>query len=121
MTRTANHSAPKVFTCPTCHRKSNCLLCAKCNRPPRIELFWVRVGDAGDYQSFDDLADLIDYLNELNVGTVWNWIDAGFTTENFYGLDYISLFVGDRDANHDRDLTQDERRQVSKQLRTAYL
>ena len=64
---------------------------------------WVRVGDGGEYEAFgDDLEDLIGYLNELCVGTVTNWIDAGpgvgFDRE-FYGYDFISLFWGDANAD----------------------
>ena len=68
------------------------------------EQLWLRVGDAGDYENFgDDLAALLDYLNELNVGTVTGWIDAGpgvgFATPNYHGHDFVSLFWGDDRAD----------------------
>jgi hypothetical protein len=33
-----------------------------------IELLWIRVGDAGEYEGFDGLEEALDYLNELSVG-----------------------------------------------------
>lgn len=33
-------------------------------------MIWVRVGDSGEYESFDDLQEVVDYLNELGVGLI---------------------------------------------------
>jgi len=59
---------------------------------------WVRVGDAGEYESFDSIADTLDYLNELKVGKVTRWRLFGFNTPNYWGHDYISIFRGTLDA-----------------------
>jgi hypothetical protein len=87
---------------------------------------WVRVGDAGDYEHFgDDLLALIDYLNELQVGNVTSWIDAGpgvgFSTPNYHGLDFISLFWGDAQGNFCSALDGSERADVEASLEEAYI
>ena len=73
----------------------------------------------------DDLAALLDYLNELNVGAVTGWIDAGpgvgFATPNYHGYDFISLFWGDADANLIRPLDDAERAAVKAGLQEAYI
>ena len=87
---------------------------------------WVRVGDAGDYESFDsDLDALLDYLNELQVGNVTEWIEdgrgVGFTTPNYHGYDFISLFWGDENANLVRRLNAGERAAVECCLEEAFI
>ena len=87
---------------------------------------WVRVGDSGDYQSFgDDLEALIDYLNDLSVGTVTGWIDSGygvgFETPNYHGADFISCFWGDANADLLAHLFASERRIIESQLEEAFL
>ena len=72
-------------------------------------LIWVRVGDAADYQAFDDLEEAVDYLNELGVGRVDHWRSAGVETVNYWGHDYVSLYRGDADANLVSNLLPDER------------
>jgi hypothetical protein len=90
------------------------------------EQLWVRVGDAGDYEPCgDDLDALIDYLNELGIGQVDHWIDAGpgigFATPNYHGHDFISLFWGDADANLVRRLNREERAIVESGLVECYI
>jgi hypothetical protein len=70
---------------------------------------WVRVGDAGEYEFFDSIADALDYLNELNVGKVTGWRALGFNTPNFWGQDYISIYHGTADADALGELTADEK------------
>jgi hypothetical protein len=87
---------------------------------------WLRVGDAGDYENFgDDFAALLDYLNDLNVGTATDWIDAGpgvgFVTPNYHGYDFISLFWGDAQANLVRPLNHTERAAVEAGLEEAFI
>jgi hypothetical protein len=86
---------------------------------------WVRVGDAGDYQTWDGLDDAIEYLNELNVGQVVGWIDSGpgvgVETVNYHGLDFISLYWGDKDANLTRSLNRSERSYVAMFLEEVYI
>jgi hypothetical protein len=86
---------------------------------------WVRVGDAGEYEPFDDLDVALCYLNELNAGNVTAWIDGGpgigFETPNFHGYDFISCFWGDADANLIRQLNAMERAAVESSLEEAYI
>ena len=87
---------------------------------------WVRVGDAGDYESFgDDFAALFDYLNDMRVGTVTGWIDGGpgvgFETPNFHGYDFVSLFWGNADADFVHRLTPDERLLVEAGLEEVFI
>lgn len=87
---------------------------------------WARVGDLGDYQSFDDdMEALIGYLNDLSVGTVTGWIDSGpgvgFETPNYWGHDFISLFWGDANADLVAHLTGHERKIIEVGLQEAFL
>ncbi|MGO9115511.1 MAG: hypothetical protein ACLP9L_40385, partial [Thermoguttaceae bacterium] len=65
-------------------------------------LLWIRVGDAGDYQSHGDIYSAVDDLNAYEVGEITKWIDGGpgvgFATENYYGYDFVSCFWGDDKA-----------------------
>ena len=66
-------------------------------------LIWVRIGDMGEYESFDSLDDALDYLNELKAGEVTGWVEGGMgvgiETVNYHGYDFVSIFWGDDDAN----------------------
>jgi len=84
-------------------------------------VLWVRVGDAGEYESFDSLDDAIDYLNDLRVGCVEGWLEDGFVTPNYHGRDYISMYWGGPDANHWADLDDDEQETVEDSLEENYL
>lgn len=79
-------------------------------------LLWVRIGDAGEYISFDNLDDAIDYLNELRVGQATGWTQAGFETPNYHGQDYVSIYWGDNDTNHLADLDDDEQEHIESGL-----
>jgi hypothetical protein len=83
-------------------------------------LFWIRVGDQGDYQPVDDLDDLIETLNEWQAGAVTGWVDAGrgvgVETTNYHGYDFVSLFWGDNQANMIRALDETERAAVEEGL-----
>lgn len=86
--------------------------------------YWIRVGDGGEYQSFDDLDSTIDYLNQCEVGQIDHWVDAGpgvgIDTPNFHGNDFVSLFVGDLAGNLVRVLNGWERGRVEAGLQAAY-
>jgi len=82
---------------------------------------WIRVGDCGEYEQFDSLDDAIDYLNELRVGNVTGWVEAGFETPNYHGQDYISIYWGGTDANHLADLDDDEQETIESGLEESYL
>ena len=66
-------------------------------------MYWIRVGDQGDYQPVNDLDAVIDSLNEWRVGEVTAWVNSGIgvgiETMACYGYDFISLFVGDNQGN----------------------
>ena len=90
------------------------------------EQLWLRVGDAGDYENFgDDFDALLEYLNELHVGSVTGWIDGGpgvgFATPNYHGYDFVSLFWGDAQADLVRPLDDAERTAVAAGLQEAYI
>ena len=78
---------------------------------------WVRVGDAADYKTFDDLEEAVDYLKELNVGRVDHWRASGVATVKYWGQAYIALYRGDADANLVTNLLPDERVVVEDGLR----
>jgi len=83
---------------------------------------WTRVGDCGEYESWgDDLAALLDYLNELHVGQVDHWRPGGLETCNYWSYDYISIYWGDPDGNLIDDLTTAERTIVEAGLEEAYI
>ena len=83
-------------------------------------LIWIRVGDAADYQAFDGLEEVVDYLKELGVGPVDHWRAGGVDTLNYWGRNYISLYHGDTDANLVSNLLPDERVFVEDALRECY-
>lgn len=86
---------------------------------------WVRVGDTGEYESFDSLNDALDYLNELSAGQVTRWVDGGMgvgiETVNYHGYDFISLFWGDDDADLTAHLNDAERAEVEAGLEEAFI
>ena len=47
---------------------NDALQCNDCGYPKL--LVWVRLGDMGEYESFDSLDDALDCLNELKAGEV---------------------------------------------------
>lgn len=84
-------------------------------------LVWVRVGDAGEYVDFDDIELAVDYLNDLSVGQVTGWRDAGFETPNYWSQDYISIYYGGYDADHWHDLDDSDKEYVESNLEENYL
>jgi len=103
--------------------ENEALTCNVCGYPKL--LIWVRVGDAGEYESFDSLDDALDYLNELKAGHVTGWIDSGvgvgIETVNYHGYDFISLFWGDEDAELTAHLDADERIEVEEGLEEVFI
>jgi hypothetical protein len=83
-------------------------------------MIWVRVGDSGEYASFDDLQEVVNHLNELGIGRIDHWRSAGIETCNYHGHDYISLYHGDTDGNLKSDLLPDERVFVEDNLQECY-
>jgi hypothetical protein len=79
------------------------------------ESLWMRLGDAGEYEAFSDLADAADMLSELSEGQAfepqdirWHGDGMGLSLPGFEGQNYISLFWGDADAQPTRGLSNDE-------------
>ncbi len=72
---------------------------------------WVRVGDADSYNDFgQDFEALADYLTLLGVYGPLTRLDRkyAFHSPGFAGMDYISLYWGDEDAQPLREFTRDE-------------
>ena len=99
------------------------LQCCHCGYPKL--LVWVRLGDCGEYESFDGLDDALDYVNELKAGKVTGWVDGGIgvgmETVNYYGYDFISIFWGDEEANLTAHLDSDERMEVEEGLEEVFI
>ena len=103
--------------------ENDALQCNECGYPKL--LIWVRVGDMGEYESFDALDDALEYLNELSAGQVTGWVEGGMgvgiETVNYHGYDFVSLFWGDDDANLTAHLDADERTEVEEGLVEVYI
>jgi hypothetical protein len=56
--------------------------------------FWVRLGDIGEYESFDSLQEVAAHLKENNVGELQGRYSSGILTSDYRSDNYISLFVG---------------------------
>jgi hypothetical protein len=86
-------------------------------------MIWVRIGDGGSYESFGDLQEVIDLLNEIGAGRFLSWVDGGIgvgiETENYGGHDFISLYHGDELADLRSHLLPDERAFVEDRLHVA--
>jgi hypothetical protein len=99
------------------------LQCNGCGYPKL--LIWVRVGDCGEYESFDGLEDAIDCMNELKAGQVTGWVEGGIgvgiETVNYHGYDFISIFWGDENADLTAHLDSDERMEVEEGLEEVFI
>lgn len=91
----------------------------------KTEYYWVRIGDGGDYQSFENIDAVVELLNERHVGQVSEWIDAGpgvgIETPNYHGRDFVSLFVGDLAADLIRPLNTQERAAIETGLIETFI
>jgi hypothetical protein len=87
----------------------------------KIRYVWVRLGDNSEYEKFDNVIDVANYLTGscgLHVGSIVNWLNTGFTTNKFQDLNYISVFWGDAKANLSRLLNNYERAYLYRELRS---
>jgi len=82
---------------------------------------WVSVGQAGDYEPFDTLADAAKYMNSLSVGKPTGWKFGGFDTPNFWGNDYVSIYHGDDVGEYVEHLSDDEQCEIYNRLEEVYL
>jgi hypothetical protein len=75
---------------------------------------WVRLGDQGDYEAYelpdsDGLEHVAALFAELGVGPLRRIDKYSVTDDRDYaGLNYISVFIGDADAQPLRGLTRRE-------------
>jgi hypothetical protein len=67
--------------------------------------FWIREGDNDNYQRFSSLGD----IDMSCWGTFDYWNFCGLVTSQFRGENYISLFVGDKNAQRIRQLNKAEK------------
>ena len=80
---------------------------------------WVRAGDGDNYNDFDGLQEVVDYLAEMGATGPLEWCNEyGVTSPEFRGHNYISLFWGDDDAQPTRSLTDAEHNEVNRLLRS---
>jgi hypothetical protein len=87
---------------------------------PNMKL-WVRAGDGDNYNDFDGLQEVADYLAEMGATGPLEWAnDLGVSSPEFRGKNYISVYWGDDDAQPIRPLTPDEHKEVNRLLSTAY-
>jgi hypothetical protein len=85
----------------------------------------IRVGDGGELEIFNDLAEALEYLNECEVGQVTRWRSWApffvFDTENFHGEDCVHCYWGDRNGNPLAILSLDQRAFIERRLIACYL
>lgn len=83
---------------------------------------WVCVGSDGQLESFgDDWEALLDYLNTVGVGQIVKWMPGGFTTANYWGDDYVSLYWGNASSDPVRQLDARERDALAAGLTEVYV
>ncbi len=81
---------------------------------------WMRLGDNGEYNEFgSDLDAVADVLIEAGVGPEIFQRHGGIHADGYSGCNYISLYWGDDDAEHERDLTDGEFDRISGALENA--
>ena len=104
-------------------------------------IFWVRVGDAAEYESYEShteaayaVADLVAMMTDpdekIPLGQVsWHHDGAGFSlvprdpydvSPTFEGNNYISAYWGDSNADLVRGLNRREQTEFNKALKKAY-
>lgn len=81
---------------------------------------WLRCGDADNYHKLDSLDEVIERLEDLGVGEVTRFVKGpayvGMETEQFSGMDGISLYWGWADAEMGRGLSGRERGKLERAL-----
>lgn len=80
------------------------------------EQIWLRVGDAGYYENYDDIPAAAEALNEYGIDGVDGWVRGGFEFGPARGHDYISCYWGDEDADLIRELNEQEKTELAKAL-----
>jgi hypothetical protein len=78
---------------------------------------WVRAGDGDNYNGFDGLQEVADYLGAMGATSPLEWCNKyGVASPEFRGNNYISLFWGDDDAQPIRSLTTTEHHKINRLL-----
>jgi hypothetical protein len=77
---------------------------------------WVRLGDADNYNRFDDVADAAEYMAVFGVKHVYRDQKYGVVANGFTGHNYISLFYGDGEAQPTGELLDRDVRLLNKCL-----
>ena len=78
---------------------------------------WVRAGDGDNYNGFDGLHEVADYLAEMGAtGPLERCNKYGVSNPEYRGNNYISLYWGDEDAQPIRSLTVAEHNEVNRLL-----
>ena len=71
-------------------------------------VLWMRLGDGGNYESFDGMAEVANKLREQNIFEV-SRVRGGITTPGFEGNNYISLYWGlANNSNLSSEINDDE-------------
>lgn len=74
-----------------------------------MKRLWTRLGDLDSYSPYDTLKEVIEFFKEINLhGPLTRANTYGFQNKQFRGLNYISLFWGDIDAQAQAPLSDVE-------------
>ena len=77
---------------------------------------WVRLGDADEYNQFDDLAEAAEYMALFGVKHVYRCQKYGMAAKGFTGQNYISLFYGDDETQPTGDFSSMDVRHLNECL-----
>ena len=69
---------------------------------------WLRLGDSDDYHDHDSIEDVKETLDECDCLPVKHHCLYGVSGRHHQGLNYISLYWGDNDAQPLGSITDDE-------------
>ncbi len=77
-------------------------------------VLWLRVGDTSEYEQYgSDLSAVADVLLEAGIDPwMMAQVQHGFVAPGFHGANYVSLFWGDSDLQHQLDLSPIEFRDL---------
>ena len=78
-------------------------------------MYWLRIGNDGENEAFDDLLEVGDYLNGCKVGKVNLWVGIGFITSNYHVDDLVLLY-----ADSGRTLNSWEQGYIESRLEEIY-
>jgi hypothetical protein len=82
----------------------------------KTTFIWVRLGDADNYNRFDDLAETAEYMALFGVMHVNRSREYGVEANGLTGLNDISLFYGDDEAQPTRELSGRDVRELNERL-----